>query len=433
MPGAYYNEIDPFAAEWLRRLIIFGHVAPGEVDERSIEDVTPDDLRGYSQHHFFAGIGVWSKALRDAGWSDDRPVWTGSCPCQPFSAAGKGLGFSDERHLWPAWGWLIGQCRPDVVLGEQVESPAGWSWLDLVSADVEGEGYAFGAVGFPAAGVGAPEGRHRLYWLAHANDAQRGTGQPARYIGFGEAARRLQGHSDASERGAHGVGQADTDEGRCVEQPKRDSWPLAGPGAPPRRSDALRRSADGRLGDTGGEGSGWHAGTILGEEGSGASARGRVGRVADEPFAASSNGVALGDTGCAGLQDGEPANLRGAGRRQEGRAASKSGQDGVALGDTGCEQPPGRPGAAPDGDRRRRTGFVEGHEPSPPGLVNDFWSGAEWVRCDDPDGPKFRPVEPGTFPLAHGAPARVGRLRGYGNALVKPQAQAFIETVMEAL
>ena len=60
---AYYNEIDPFAAQWLRNLINAGHIAPGIVDERSIEDVYPSDLRGFTQCHFFAGIGVWSHAL----------------------------------------------------------------------------------------------------------------------------------------------------------------------------------------------------------------------------------------------------------------------------------------------------------------------------------------------------------------------------------
>ena len=85
--SAYYNEIDPFAAQWLRELIKAGHIALGEVDTRSIENVAADDLAGFTQCHFFAGIGTWSYALRCAGWPDDRPVWTGSCPCQPFSSA----------------------------------------------------------------------------------------------------------------------------------------------------------------------------------------------------------------------------------------------------------------------------------------------------------------------------------------------------------
>lgn len=163
---AYYNEIDPFAAMWLRNLIIEGHIADGDVDERSILDVRSSDLVGYTQCHFFAGIGVWSAALRAADWPDDRCAWTGSCPCQPFSAAGKRGGFADERHLWPAFHWLVDQCRPDVVLGEQVEGPAGRAWLDLVSTDLEGTGYTFGTAVLPAAGVGAPHGRHRTYWVA---------------------------------------------------------------------------------------------------------------------------------------------------------------------------------------------------------------------------------------------------------------------------
>lgn len=168
-PVAYYNEIDPYAAEWLRNLIAAGHIAPGDVDERSIEDVNPDDLRNYTQCHFFAGIGVWSYALRNAGWPDNKPVWTGSCPCQPFSAAGKGSGFDDERHLWPHFHWLISECRPQHVLGEQVASGNANAWFDLVQADLEAMDYAFGLVPFPSAGVGAPHIRDRAYWVANAN------------------------------------------------------------------------------------------------------------------------------------------------------------------------------------------------------------------------------------------------------------------------
>src|SRR3972149_3445728 len=119
---AYYNENDAYAAQWLRNLIAAGHIAPGDVDERSIIDVQADDLRGYTQAHFFAGIGGWSIALRLAGWDDDRRVWTGSCPCQPLSSAGQRKGHADERHLWPSFQRVIAECRPATVFGEKVAS-----------------------------------------------------------------------------------------------------------------------------------------------------------------------------------------------------------------------------------------------------------------------------------------------------------------------
>ncbi|RYD41906.1 MAG: DNA cytosine methyltransferase, partial [Verrucomicrobiaceae bacterium] len=138
----YYNEFDPHAAVWLRGLIAEGLIPPGEVDERSITDVQPTDLLGFTQCHFFAGIGGWSLALQLAGWPADRECWTGSCPCQPFSSAGKGMGRKDARHLWPAFRRLINRCRPSVVFGEQVASKDGRTWLAGVFANLETMGFA---------------------------------------------------------------------------------------------------------------------------------------------------------------------------------------------------------------------------------------------------------------------------------------------------
>lgn len=164
---AYYNEHNEFAARWLRNLIAAGEIPAGIVDERSIEDVFPSDLRGFTQCHFFAGLGGWALALRLAGWSDDRPVWTGSCPCQPFSAAGKGVGLADERHLWPAWHHLIKECTPAAILGEQVAAAIGKDWLSLVHQDLDGIGYDLGAAVVPACSVGALHRRDRLWIAAH--------------------------------------------------------------------------------------------------------------------------------------------------------------------------------------------------------------------------------------------------------------------------
>jgi DNA (cytosine-5)-methyltransferase 1 len=186
---AYYNEFDPYAAQWLRNLIAGGHIAPGDVDERSIVDVRPDDLRGYVQCHFFAGIGGWSLALRLAGWSDDRHVWTGSCPCQPLSRTGHRKGHADERHLWPAFYRLIAECRPSVVFGEQVTGPDGREWAAGVRADLEATDYACGIADLPAAGVRAPHNRPRLYWMAYANGAGRPAGDTvAARVGYGRPA-----------------------------------------------------------------------------------------------------------------------------------------------------------------------------------------------------------------------------------------------------
>jgi DNA (cytosine-5)-methyltransferase 1 len=163
---ALYNEIDEAAAHVLREMIKLGVVAPGDVNTTSIKELTPDDIKGYTQVHLFAGGGLWSVAARLAGWPDDEPLWTASCPCQPFSAAGKGAGTDDPRHLWPDVHRLARALRPAVIMGEQVAQKAGYGWFDGVRADLAREGYASRSVDFPACSVDAPHQRNRQYWVA---------------------------------------------------------------------------------------------------------------------------------------------------------------------------------------------------------------------------------------------------------------------------
>ena len=299
--AAYYNEIEPYAAQWLRNLVAAGHIAPGDVDERSIKDVKPDDLRNYTQCHFFAGIGGWSVALRMAGWPDDRPVWSGSCPCQPFSAAGAGKAFDDERHLWPSWLPLIAERRPPVVFGEQVEAAIGWGWLDAVFSNLETQGYACGATVLPACGVGAPHIRQRAWFVADTDGRNAGT----------EGLQR---------GGEHG------------------QWPQ-----------------DGSVGER--------------------------------------------------LADPESRRFR----------------------EFGDEAQPGSSGHA---DRSLIVGGMGNPAGEQAGLSRFPWQsgGADWLPCTDG---KSRPVEPGSFPLAHGIQRRTSKLRAYGNAIVPQIAAEFIRAYSE--
>lgn len=360
---AYYNEIDPFAAAWLRELIKAGHIAPGDVDTRSIVDVRPDDLRKYTQCHFFAGIGVWSYSLRRAGWPDSRPIWTMSCPCQPFSAAGKGGGFDDERHLWPFAHYLVEECRPAVVAGEQVASKDGLAWLDLVQADMEGTGYAFGAVDTCAAGFGAPHIRQRLYWMADANGGEQRSGRGS----AGESPARYEPRLEPGGRGA--IGRLGYDDDARLEGQRGGYQTESG------RDGSLRPV------------------TATGEFGGVADAHG---------FGAQRK---FGDTS-------ETARLSQRERQPEydTHVSERSGPNHDRCGDL------------------RRYGVSGGR--TGPGPTNGLWRDADWLFCRDG---KWRPVEPGTFPLAHGATARVGRLRGYGNAINAEQAQGFIEACIETL
>lgn len=209
MSKSYYNENDRFAAAWLRELIDEGLIPEGEVDERSITDIRGSDLVGFTQCHFFAGIGGWSYALQLAGWPEDRPVWTGSCPCQPLSSAGQRKGHEDERHLWPAFYELIAERRPPTIFGEQIASKDGREWLCGIRTDLEDARYAVGAADLCAAGAGAPHIRQRIWWVADACKRR--------------LEKRNESVSSVSESDANGVdgGMGDTDDTRSQGRRER--------------------------------------------------------------------------------------------------------------------------------------------------------------------------------------------------------------------
>ena len=209
----YYNEWDSFAAEWLKQLIKDGLIPNGEVDTRSIADVEPSDLKGFTQCHFFAGIGGWSRALQLAGWSSDRPVWTGSPPCQSFSTAGTRKGKDDERHLWPVFFNLIRECQPPTVFGEQVAAAIRFGWLDDLQIDFEKEGYAAGAFVLPSGSIGSPHKRDRLFFVADSNNLRH-----ERSEGDGRQAQRGTEHSGSVSM-ADSLGERP--EGFCGGREKR--------------------------------------------------------------------------------------------------------------------------------------------------------------------------------------------------------------------
>ncbi|WP_093288324.1 DNA cytosine methyltransferase [Verrucomicrobium sp. GAS474] len=405
---AYYNEVDPYVAQYLRNLIGAGLIAPGDVDERSIVDVRPDDLRNYTQCHFFAGEGVWSGALRRAGWPDDRPVWTGSCPCQPFSDAGQGKGFDDERHLWPAFFALIAERRPVVCFGEQVASKDALAWLDVVQSDLEATDYAVGTTDFCSASVGAPHIRQRLYWVADAGRLDssgrgelRDVGSPT--LGDQGAGGERERLRDAADDCGLALGLADTSSPRhqrAIQDAEGEARNearmfLSGSECGPRGVAHTEHDEQREGGRSGGEG------TQRIEPRIKSCGRGGSGGMGDASGEQQSQ-VLTGD-------DAEHKQ-----RASEwGRTELASGA-GAGSGTGGWDHRGGCEAVRLAGDMA---------EVERPGPVNGFWGASDWLRCRDE---RWRPVEPGTFPLAHGAPARVGRLRTHGNAINLIQASEFI-------
>ena len=414
-----YNEIERFAVPWLWELMNAKEISSGTVDTTDIRNLRAGHLADYERVHLFAGIGGWDYALELAGWPVYEPVWTGSCPCGPFSTAGARRGTDDPRHLWPDMFRLIRECRPPTVFGEQVGGALGYRWLAGVFADLESEGYRVGSADLPAASVGAPHIRQRLIWVA---DTERG--------GAGAARRRGQSGAGGDETELHeprpaGAANrlADTAEQGRRQLARRtgveDGWQETEPGrlrdaervadtegaAAGRGYDVQAREPDagegGRLGDTNGAGR---------EPRQQAVETARQGA----PLESAGGGVyRLGDA--AQRRDGPQYGQRGEGDRRE-----------VAARGPGYGR--GRLGNA-DGQRCDEGRPAEGRETRSRSGISDAWRDAEWIACRDG---KARRIESGVHPLAYGVPGRVGRLRGYGNAIVPQVAAVFVRAYMES-
>ena len=423
--------------QWLKNLMWFGVIPEGHVDDRDIQDVRPEDLEGFTQCHFFAGIGGWAYALGLAGWPRDWPVWTGSCPCQPYSAAAHNKKEDqDERNLFPFWRPLIAKHRPAVVFGEQVASKAGRVWLSRVRTQMEELDYAIGSGDFCSAGVSAPDLRQRLYFAAHQPDfgSQAGAYRTARDQGGSP-----QGRAAGSEHGRSNGGLGDArhrQQGRPDTRPGKDfkkkrcgssNEPCA-PSGPDRMADA--------------DGSRRKRQEV--PEGQGRSQQ------AEADVAGHCGG--LGNAGGLGLQGQFGHGFRGGEpgwyTEEENRSASKAGQLSCtgSLANTAGEEC--RSGAEEHEKLFKILG--DPREPNNPygsGRLHRFWGQFNIVPCIDG---KIRRVEPGSFPLAYGIPRslgrcepglrdvakraranRKGRIRGYGNAINPILAAEFIKVFME--
>jgi DNA (cytosine-5)-methyltransferase 1 len=393
----YYSEFDPKTAAWLRELIKSGLIPKGEVDERSIIDVRAGDLRDFTQCHFFAGIGGWSYALRLAGWSDSRHCWTGSCPCQPFSGAGKGLGEADLRHLWPAWFNLIRECHPSIIFGEQVASPLALAWIDGVFSDLESQDYACGAADLCAAGVRAPHIRQRLNWVAESEHAKR------RAIGIDrENARREETHSESRTRGEV-QRLADSEFKRRQQQPLLES-----PGIQHQAIEHAERAqpVSGHGASVGGMGN--------------SELPGSQGRNCRELSECGSEQTAREGVSPRGLE-----HTASDGREQR---RTEPGGRGIVSGcvDGGMAEPDGRKSS--NGELQRSGEHSERNKDGCTG----FWDDANWHECRDGKSRRISP-KPALFPLAPRIPGRVGLLRGAGNAICPQVSAEFVKAYLETI
>src|ERR1700747_1154760 len=384
---AFYNEIDAYCCAWLSNLMDAGLITPGIISNESIEDLTPDELNGYDRVHLFAGIGVWDYALRLAGWPSNRPVWTLSCPCQPFSSAGQGVGFDDKRHLWPHAFHLIGQCRPVECIGEQVASKDADPWLDLVQTDLEALGYALGAVPFPSAGVGAPHIRDRLYWVADAELPERRSRDQRGTVIDGQEGGRYKSADRTRERGQP-CGLADSRR-VCTRGTAR-----------PGETESGRPFGE----STGhGHACGLDTPNDAGLEGFGSGHQAEGRRIVTAGSVAATgefSGMGPPDGGGGGSEK-QAAEVARYGHSAESAGVIRrpflSARELAEIPFTGPWVDPARNANTCDVDNRRR-----------PGPTNGFWRDADWLGCRDG---KWRPVSPKPQPLVDGSSESLGRVR----------------------
>ena len=131
------------------------------------------------KHHFPNSISYNDITKTDFTiHSGSVDILTGGFPCQPYSTAGKRLGKQDERHLFPEMLRCIKEVKPRWVVGENVRGLVSWNEgmvFNEVCDDLESEGYEVQSFLIPAASVGAPHQRYRVWFVAYAYDKGRST------------------------------------------------------------------------------------------------------------------------------------------------------------------------------------------------------------------------------------------------------------------
>ena len=91
----------------------------------------------------------------------------GGFPCQPVSLAGKRNGHEDPRWLWPEFARILGELRPQYAVLENVPGLR-TKGFGQVLGDLARHGYDAEWASIPAAAVGAPHLRYRIFIVAFA-------------------------------------------------------------------------------------------------------------------------------------------------------------------------------------------------------------------------------------------------------------------------